>query len=58
MNLTEWEAKVLQRLIENANPDGVCDPTDLQHATDSILPKLQEFTAGKATGYDDDTAAG
>lgn len=56
MNVTEWEAKVLQRLIENANPDGVCDPTDLQHATESILPKLQEFTEGKATGYDDTAA--
>jgi hypothetical protein len=53
MQLTEWDAKVLQRLIENAAPDGLCDPTDLQHATESILPRLADFTTGKATGYDD-----
>ncbi len=53
MQLTEWDAKVLQSLIEHTAVNCVCPQRDLDFAIESILPRLADFTTGKATGYDD-----
>ena len=52
LELSPWEARVLERLIAGAAPDGICDETDLEHAAEHILPRLRAFTAHRHTGYD------
>lgn len=53
LELSPWEARVLECLIAGAAPDGLCDDTDLEHAAEHILPRLRAFTAHRHTGYDD-----